>query len=710
MGKVSPLKQNRPNVKQFRIHPWQLLPCALVASLVAALSPCALFAEHPGATIYRERCADCHGTDGQGLEDGFPDPLLGDYPVEVLARLVEHTMPEGDAESCVGEEADDVAHYVFNTFYSLRARIQRGLVAPPRVQLARLTVAQHRNVLADLIRAFTPVTRRRQFDPGLEGEYFQSKGMSKANALKLRRVDTSIDFDFGQGSPTELITTNDQFAIVWQGSLLAPQTGHYEFRVRSPNGVRLYLNNDPVPKRNKLRDDSSVSGQSALLDAWVSSGKMREVTARLFLLGGRRYPLRLEFFKYKESAASIRFEWKPPESAWSVVDHRHLNTAEESRWFICNAAFPADDRSLGYERGNSVSRQWYDATHRSAVEAANEITNRMQLLTGIPSDVVNRDALLPFTLRFAALAFRRPLTVDERFTIREVLFADATGPDEALRRAILLVLQSPSFLYTDLGTVDRLPSADTVSARLSLALWDSIPDAALRRSAERTNLNTRDEVVRQARRMLSDWRTRQKMREFFQHWLEMGERDLSKDRQRFPEFSAPVIDDLRYSLELMVDRIMWSERPDYRQLLTADYLVLNRRLRQIYAPEGSVQGSDSNTDFNVVSLSEGRRSGLLTHPYLLSALSYHNGTSPIHRGVFLTRNVVGRGLRPPPIAVAFREDEFAEDLTMREKITQLTSDEACVSLPLGNQFSGIRARALRCYRSMACTGESARDR
>jgi hypothetical protein len=70
---------------------------------------------------------------------------------------------------------------------------------------------------------------------------------------------------------------------------------------------------------------------------------------------------------------------------------------------------------------------------------------------------------------------------------------------------------------------------------------------------------------------------------------------------------------------------------------------------------------------------------LLTHPYLLSAFAYHNNTSPVHRGVFLTRNVVGRSLKPPPIAVAFKDDEFAPDLTMREKITQLTRDAACMS-------------------------------
>ncbi|SVA55780.1 uncharacterized protein METZ01_LOCUS108634, partial [marine metagenome] len=91
------------------------------------------------------------------------------------------------------------------------------------------------------------------------------------------------------------------------------------------------------------------------------------------------------------------------------------------------------------------------------------------------------------------------------------------------------------------------------------------------------------------------------------------------------------------------------------------------------------------------------RAGLLTHPYLLSLYSYHNSTSPIHRGVFVTRRVLGRSLKPPPEAVVFRDEAFAPDMTMREKVTQLTKADACMTChgiinPLGftlEQFDGV---------------------
>jgi hypothetical protein len=63
---------------------------------------------------------------------------------------------------------------------------------------------------------------------------------------------------------------------------------------------------------------------------------------------------------------------------------------------------------------------------------------------------------------------------------------------------------------------------------------------------------------------------------------------------------------------------------------------------------------------------------------VLATFAYHRQTSPIHRGVFLTRRVVGRELKPPPAAIAFNDASFDPTLTMREKVTELTRDAACM--------------------------------
>ncbi len=96
-----------------------------------------------------------------------------------------------------------------------------------------------------------------------------------------------------------------------------------------------------------------------------------------------------------------------------------------------------------------------------------------------------------------------------------------------------------------------------------------------------------------------------------------------------------------------------------------------------------------------------QRSGILTHPYLLSAFAYHNNTSPIHRGVFLTRNIVGRRLKPPPVAVAFKDDEFDPTLTMREKSHPAHQRHRLHVVPLGHQPARLQPRELRRRRPLA---------
>ena len=663
-----------------------ILSSLLSSSLASDLQDSkSLFAE--GKRIYETHCQACHGEDGQGKPDEFDEPLTGDRSIKSLAGLIERTMPEDEPEAVIGTEASKVAEYIFHEFYSPEAQERR--LPPPRIELVRMTVPQYRNAVSDLIGLFANTAAgqsggkkeasRDNLEHGLAAEYFQSKGMNKADKLQIERIDQTINFDFKEGSPSEKITP-EQFSAIWQGALIANETGYYEFRISTQNGTRLYLNAENTGKRRKMRDDSSLLGQRAIIDEWVSSGKMREHTARVFLLGGRHYPIRLEFFKYKEKTASIKFEWKPPHGTWSLLDGRFVHTGSAPRTFVASVPFPADDRSAGYERGSAVSPGWHEAVTQGAIATASEIINRLPRLANYEEGAPDRiEKLQDFVAQFASSAFRRPLSKTEKALYQTKLFSGAENPEAAVRRSILLILTSPSFLYLEPDRNQNAPSQHQVAARLSFALWDSIPDRALSQAAANGELATPTQIRSQLDRMIKHPRTKFKIREFFHHWLEIEERDLSKDKALFPEFDEFVVSDLRHSLEMFIDQVVWSESSDYRQLLLADDLYLNDRLTALYAPEKSEdKPSNPPQHFRSVSFSE-QRAGILTHPFLLSAFAYHDTTSPIHRGVFLTRNVIGRGLKPPPQAVAFKNDEFPDDLSMREKITLLTRDAACMT-------------------------------
>ncbi len=156
--------------------------------------------------------------------------------------------------------------------------------------------------------------------------------------------------------------------------------------------------------------------------------------------------------------------------------------------------------------------------------------------------------------------------------------------------------------------------------------------------------------------------------------------------------------------------MVWSEASDYRQLLLADHVFLNAKLATFYGvslPAGSAE-------FQPVSLDSGQRAGVLTHPFLMTTFAYHRSTSPIHRGVFVTRKLLGRALKPPPMAIEFMDSRFDPELTMREKVSQLTEPAACQNChqiinPLGfslEHFDAVgRYREIERQRPIDATAE-----
>src|SRR5579862_5333608 len=167
--------------------------CAIRVLLVAsavAFSGRALAADPAGEKIYRQQCASCHGAKGEGTKEDYPKPLAGDRSVAQLAKLIAKTMPKDDPGSCVGADADNVAAYIYDAFYSKTAQER---LKPPRIELSRLTVRQHQNAIADLVASFrTPG----QWDDkrGLRGEYFNGRGF-RNDQRAIDRLDTEIRFD-----------------------------------------------------------------------------------------------------------------------------------------------------------------------------------------------------------------------------------------------------------------------------------------------------------------------------------------------------------------------------------------------------------------------------------------------------------------------------------------------------------------------------------
>jgi hypothetical protein len=658
---------------------------ALVSFLFLAVAAAQVSFAGPGQTgeqIYRQKCATCHGASGEGTDDHYPRALIGERSVASLSRLIAKTMPEDAPGECVGEDADRVATYIYESFYSKAAQT-RNHFQLPRIELTRLTVRQYRNVIADLIASFQGAARW-DGPGGLKAEY-SGRGRRRRDGngeSPLSRVEPEIRFDFGETSPIpEQAALKDismswqkapilpvplsafrgfsqEFRANWQGSVYAPETGEYDFRVKTENATRLSVNSRSRP----------------LIDAMVKSGNDTEYVGSVFLLGGRAYPLRLELSRGKEKTSSIALEWKLRKRTFELVPRRYLSAAVVPETFVLQTPFPPDDRSVGYERGTSVSRAWDQATTDAAIEVAAYVSDHLKDLSGANPGAADRDAKLrDFCRRFAERAFRRPLNDEQRAFFIDRQFTEAKSPDLAVKRVVLLVLKSPRFLYREIGTT--APDDYDVAARLSFGLWDTLPDQALLDAASSGKLRTRDEVVNQATRMASDVRARFKLRELFLQWLKVEQvPDIAKDPARYPDFNETVATELRTSLELFLDDVINSETADFRELFRADYVYLNGHLARLYGA-----GLAADAPFQKVPLDSTERAGVLTHPYLMASFAYTANSSPIHRGVFIARSVLGRILRPPPEAVAPLAPDLHPDLTTRQRVTLQTKPESCQS-------------------------------
>ena len=82
-----------------------------------------------GEAIYRKLCIECHGEKGVGVDDKYKEALYGDRSLASLTRRIDKTIPEDEAELCVGEDAAAVAAYIYEAFYSPQSRA--GQDAPP---------------------------------------------------------------------------------------------------------------------------------------------------------------------------------------------------------------------------------------------------------------------------------------------------------------------------------------------------------------------------------------------------------------------------------------------------------------------------------------------------------------------------------------------------------------------------------------------------
>lgn len=327
-------------------------------------------------------------------------------------------------------------------------------------------------------------------------------------------------------------------------------------------------------------------------------------------------------------------------------------------------ATPAVDRFFG-ELNRAI--RWVESAHRDA-----------------------KPRQLAALVDFARRAYRRPLTTADTAELTDFYHAARAtrlGHEDALRETLVFVLMYPDLNYRlDLAAeapgVQPLSSLDLAS-RLSYFLWSSLPDDRLMELALTDHLTDPAVLVAEARRMLRDPRARALAVEFGTHWLDIRDfADIATvDRDRFPSFDKALRDAMfEEPVRLLLD-VMQRDRPITDLLYGPDTFVNETLARHYEIPweEGpSTAGRDGWRHVDRADRYD--RGGLLPMAAFLTKHAPGLRTSPVKRGHWVVKNILGERVPAPPAVVPDLPSNEADlDLPLREVLARHRADPACAS-------------------------------
>ncbi len=320
--------------------------------------------------------------------------------------------------------------------------------------------------------------------------------------------------------------------------------------------------------------------------------------------------------------------------------------------------------------------------------------------------LANQSRHLEDVERFAANAWRRPLNDADRQRLRALYASvqrdEKLSHDKAIRAVITRVLVSPEFLYRDEATRRSAMPSDrrrievdgyTLANRLSYFLWSSMPDRELMALAEGDQLNETEVLKAQVRRMLADPKARRLATEFFGQWLGFYRFDEYQgiDHSKFPEMTEQLRYDMYQQAIRLFEYIVRHDRP-IEEIVLADYTFLNGGLVRHYgmasqqlraqAPQSDVNQKDTNKPDDWVMSHFGgdaRHAGLLGLGAIHAVTSAPLRTSPVKRGDWVLRRLLGTAVPPPPADAGSiaADDVQADKVTVRQRLESHRAKAAC---------------------------------
>jgi Protein of unknown function (DUF1592)/Protein of unknown function (DUF1588)/Protein of unknown function (DUF1595)/Protein of unknown function (DUF1585)/Protein of unknown function (DUF1587) len=330
---------------------------------------------------------------------------------------------------------------------------------------------------------------------------------------------------------------------------------------------------------------------------------------------------------------------------------------------------------------NETLIRFYSA---SAEKLAASAVQRQGALFGCvdPPQAMEKICLESIFNTFARKAFRHSLNADEKTSLRNVFTAVRSIPQstyrEALAATLEVILQSPQFLYfTEVGVPltdqPRAKNALTpleLASKLALFLWGSIPDEALLDAAESNRLSSREDVAREAQRMLKDSQASQGFYNFSVQWLDIEKlASASKNQQVFPlwtpEISASAMAETRWLLDEALQSGTFAS-------------LLESRKSALQGALGPLYGLPAPATLTQLNLPSSERSGVMTRVAFLASHAHSDQSSPTLRGKAVRTRFLCEDIPPPPPNVNVTLPNITTNATLRNRLdAHLNASSSC---------------------------------
>jgi mono/diheme cytochrome c family protein len=643
-----------------------------------------------------KHCFECHGPKAAKKRlrlDLLPPEFSTKEQIarwqEVLEKVRDGEMPPEDKPRPPQEASKQVLDWVQGALLAADRAAQKK---DGRVVLRRLNRIEYQNTLRDLLKidvelkdllpedesadGFDNIAEALHISPGLMERYLQAAEAALDAAIVhepkrpplLQKRYNYKDAGIKNGN---VVTRDDGvvfFFDVTGATVLkgfsVPSDGNYRVRIsaqafQSDKPMRMGVFGGNFVQRTGAKyliNHFDVAADKPTVAEFVQRMKTGE-GLHIIPADLRRPPNSTDFAKYK--GPGLLVQWVEVEGplldAWPPESHRRLfgNLPFAP---VANASTAPKTKGGPKKKGAVVEKP----PPAFAVTSATPIEDAERIL---------RD--------FMPKAFRRPVTDDDvkpyLALVRGQLDQKADF-EESVRVGLKATLCSPEFLFLKENSGRLNPHA--LACRLSYFLWSSMPDAELLALAKTDEL-AKPEVVRaQVERMLRDPKSANFTADFLGQWLDLRLIDFTTpDKVLYPDFDALLKVSMLKETELFFEEVLKNDL-SLLSFVDSDFTFLNERLAVHYGVQGVI-----GQEFRKVKLPAGSvRGGVLTQASVLKVTANGTNSSPVIRGNWVLKNILGKPTPPPPPNVPAVEPDIRGTTTIRDQLAkhrQLASCAGC---------------------------------